>query len=243
MKKIMLLLLLLLFITGCSANYDIEIYNDQVKESMSFINTDSSTWDSKVQYDLTYRELLSSSVNYPYPVSINANIDENDMIKIDGVEYYNNTLISDNYQLGQKLEYKKFTLDNFNESSIIRECYQYFNIIEEENSIILSTSTENLCFHKYPLLDNITINLKTNHKVVNSNASSVNGYHYTWNIPKEATDASISITIKKDEYIFNYENEFVKKVVYIIVIVGIILSVSSITYLYLKNKRKRSDEI
>lgn len=244
MKKKLILLIVLLLTTGCSANYDIEIYNNEVKEKLEYINTDPSSWDSKVQYGFTYRQLVEASKDYPYPVFDSTVVDENDIIKIEGVEYYDNTLISDTNKLGQKLEYKKFTLDNFSDSSIVKKCYQYFNIIEKDDEIIFSTSLENKCFNEYSNLDIITVNLKTNHKVVSSNADIVNGYHYTWNISKEEKDdAAILITIKKDEYIFNYENEFIKKIMYIGGFIGIILGVSGFTYIYFKNKRNRLNEI
>lgn len=243
-KKILFLLILLFMTTGCNANYDIEIYNNQVKEKMEFVNTDNTSWDSEVQYGLSYRELLNASYRYPYPVFSSTVVDEDDTIKLDGIEYYKNTLIEENNKLGQRLEYNQFTLDNFSDSSLVKKCYQYFNIIEKDDVIVLSTSLENKCFKEYPLLDTITVNLKTNHKVVSNNADITNGYHYTWNLTKEnQEDAAISITIKKDEYIFNYENEFVKKIIYITIFIGIILSVSGITYLYFKSKRKNLNEI
>lgn len=244
MKKLCCLFVCIFFLTGCNATYDIEIYNDTVKEDMEFISMDSSVWESEVQYGLTYRELLLSSADYPYPAFNNTIVDENDTIKIDGVEYYDNKLISNSYELGQKLSYHKFTLDNFNESSIVKKCYQYFNVIEEEDNIVLSTSLKNLCFDEYPILSNITVNLKTNHKVVSSNADSVDGYHYTWDINRnDKDDAAILITLKKDEYIFNYENEFVKKVMFFGIITGIILGVGGSCYFYFKSKNKRLNEI
>ena len=244
MKKKILLLVLLVFMTGCSAEYNIEIYNNEVRENMEFVSTDTSVWDSEVQYGLTYRDLLDASINYPYPVFNSTVVDEDDTIKLDGVEYYDNKLISDSNKLGQKLKYHKFTLENFNDSSLVNKCYQFFNVIEEGENIVISTSLKNLCFDEYPILENITINLKTNHKVVSSNADIVNGYHYTWNIGKDnKDDAAVLITIKKDEYIFNYENEFVKKVMFFVLIIVIILSVGSICYFYFKNKNKRLNKI
>lgn len=243
-KKILFLLFFLLMVTGCSSSYDIEIYNNQVKEKMEFVSTSSYTWDNEVKYGFSYRELLLASYKYPYPAFSSTVVDEDDTIKLDNVEYYKNTLIDTSDKLGLMLEYNKFTLDNFNDSSIVKKCYQYFNIIEEDDNVIISTSTTNKCFDEYPLLDTITVNLKTNHKVVNSNASFSKGYHYTWNLSREnKDDAAISITIKKDEFVFNYENEFVKKVIYFIVFVGIILIVSTITYSYFKNKRINSNQI
>jgi len=244
MKKILILLIFTFFLTGCNATYNIEIYNNQVKEDLEYVNNDSSTWDKKIQYGLTYKELVNSSIKYPYPVFSSTMLDENDTIKLDGVEYYDNELISDNYKLGQKLSYQDFNLENFNDSSIIKKCYQYFNIIEEKDNIIFSTSYENKCFKEYKKLDNINIKLKTNHKVVDSNADIVNGYHYTWNIErKDKNDAAILITLKKDEYVFNYENEFIKKILLIGGITGIILVISGGSYTYFKNKRSKLNEI
>lgn len=243
MKKI-ILLILLFFVTGCSANYNIEIYNDEVRENMKFVNNDSSSWDSEAQYGLSYRELLMASYKFPYPAFYNTVVDEDDTIKLKGVEYYKNKLLSDKNKLGQELSYDKFKIENFANSSIVKKCYQYFNVIEEEEVIVFSTSVKNLCFKEYSILNNITVNLKTNHKVVNSNADIVNGYHYTWNLTREKQDdAAISITIKKDEYVFNYENEFVKKIIYIGIFVGIIVVVGGSIYLYIKKKNKNINEI
>ncbi len=244
MKKLVIFLVLSFLVTGCSATYDIEIYNDTVKEEMNFLEFDSTKWDSTVQYGLSYRDLLLASREYPYPVFYDTIVDENDRIYLDGVEYYDNTLISDPYQLGQRLSYPNFTLTNFSSSSLVRKCYQYFQVSEEEEQIRISTSLKNLCFQEYPLLDEITIHLKTNHKVVNHNANQVNGYHYTWNIKRENQENSpISITLKKDEYVFNYENEFMKKMIYIAVIIGIILSVGGVTYVIFQRKRNHVNEI
>ncbi len=244
MKKLVIFLFLSFFVTGCSATYDIEIYNDTVKEEMNFLELDSSKWDSTVQYGLSYRDLLLASVDYPYPVFYDTVVDENDRIRLEGVEYYDSTLISDPYQLGQRLTYSDFTLHTFSSSSLAKKCYQYFQVVEEENEIKIATSLENLCFQEYPLLDEITIRLKTNHQVVNHNANQVNGYSYTWNIRRENQENSpISITLKKDEYVFNYENEFTKKMIYIAVITGIILIVGGVTYVFFQRKRNHVNEI
>lgn len=242
-KKIILLILLFL-VTGCTANYNIEIYNNTIKEDMKYFDSISSNWDSEIQFGLTYRELVTESVNYPYPILNNTVVDENDSVKLEGIEYYQNTLISDSNQLGQRLSYDKFTFRNFQDSSIVKQCYQYFNIIEEGENIILSTSSNNMCFELYPNLDTITVNLKTNHKVVSSNASNHKGYHHTWNLRRETKDDSaITITLKKNEYVFNYENEFVKKVIYFVAIVGIILGISGFIYYFFKMKQKNSNQI
>ena len=91
MKKKIILLIILFLVTGCSANYDIEIYNNTIKEDMEYFDFDSSNWDIEAQYGLTYRTLVTESINYPYPAFNDTIVDENDTIKIEGVEYYNNS--------------------------------------------------------------------------------------------------------------------------------------------------------
>ena len=244
MKKIIILFISIFFLTGCNATYNIEIYNNQVKEDLEYISTNPQIWDSKVQYNLTYRDLVLASHKYPYPAFNSTVVLEDDTIKLDDVEYYENNLISDSSSFGQTFSYHKFTLENFNDSSIVKKCYQYFNVIEKNDEIIFSTSLKNKCFEEYQILTDITIKLKTNHKVVSSNADIVDGYHYTWNISKkEQEDAAILLTIKKDEYVFNYENEFIKKLIYIASIAGAVAVVSGITYKYFKHKRKKMNEI
>lgn len=226
-KKVILLLILVLFVTtGCTATYNVEIYNDEIRVDGKVVELDSTKWHDSI-LGTTYIEMIDwkTTGDDESPVA-------------DGIYK-----ISDDNQLGIGLK-NKYTFDNYEESPGIKACYKYFNIIEENGNIILSTSVENTCFDSYPNLDFITVNLKTNHKVVSNNADIVDGYHYTWNLSREnKDDASISITLKKNEYIFNYENEFVKKVIYSLVIIGIIIGVGSVIYLFINKKRKNVNEI
>ena len=226
-KKVILLLILVLFVTtGCTATYNVEIYNDEIRVDGKVVELDSTKWHDSI-LGTTYIEMIDwkTTGDDESPVA-------------DGIYK-----ISDDNQLGIGSK-NKYTFDNYEESPGIKACYKYFNIIEENGNIILSTSVENTCFDSYPNLDFITVNLKTNHKVVSNNADIVDGYHYTWNLSREnKDDASISITLKKNEYIFNYENEFVKKVIYSLVIIGIIIGVGSVIYLFINKKRKNVNEI
>lgn len=229
MKKVKLLFLFtfVCLLSGCTAEYNVEIYNDEVRVDSSLVERNPSRWEESV-FNISYREMIDWKTT-----------GDEDSPVAEGIYK-----ISADNELGMGLKNKYKLLGEYKNSPGIKACYQYFNIIEEEENIILSTSVKNTCFDEYPMLDNITINLKTNHKVVSSNADLVNGYHYTWNLSSQnKDDAGISLIIKKDEYIFNYENEFVKKIMYFGIIIGIILGVGTISYLYFKNKRARLDEI
>ena len=239
MKKIILLVIFASFLTGCSATYNLEIYNNKVKEDMEYYDLNSDNWDTS-----SYREAVEYSVDYPYPAFNSSEVHEDDSTKADGVEYYKSSFINEPDKLGQKLSYHKFNLSNFSDSFMVRRCYEFFNVLEEDDRIVISTSAKNTCFDQYPMLDDITIKLKTNHKVVSSNASTVSGYHYTWNISRENKDnANISIILKKNEYVFNYENEFVKKILTYGGIIVILVVVGSRVYLHFKNKNQMMNEI
>lgn len=229
MKKIKCLIVIsiIFLISGCSAEYNVEIYNDQVKVDGKLVENDITKWDDLI-FDVSYRDMVDwkTTGDDESPVA-------------DGIYK-----ISNGNELGIGLKNNYQLLENYNTSPGIKACYQYFSVLEENKNIILSTSVQNTCFDTYKNLDSITINLKTNHKVVSSNASSVNGYHYTWNINREnKDDAAILITLKKDDYIFNYENQFIKKVIYFIIIIGIILSVGSVCYFYFRKKNMKVNEI
>lgn len=244
MKKIIILVLSLSFLTGCSATYNLEVYNNKVKEDMEYFDTNSENWYNSSNSNQSYRDLVESSVDYPYPAFDSAIVNEDDTIKLDDVEYYSNKIIDDGEKLGQSLSYKKFKVSNYGDSFIAKKCYKYFNVLDDGKQIIISTSPENTCFDQYPMLDDITINFKTNHKVISSNADSVKGYHYTWKISREEkNDASIQIILAKNKYVFNYENEFVKKIFYILLIVGIISIGGSVVYKHYKNKNKKLNEV
>jgi len=229
MRKVKLLVLcaVTLLITGCSVNYNVEIYNETVKVNGTLLESDSGKWNENI-FGVTYKEMidLKTTGDEDNPVL-------EGLFKIDNED-----------GLGVGLKSKYSLLEQYENSPGIKSCYEYFRVIEEDDTIVLSTSVNNTCFDTYANLDVITVNLKTNHKVEYSNADVVDGYHYTWNIYREEKDDSpILITLKKDDYVFNYENEFVKKILTIAIIVGIILGGSGLIYLFFKTKSNNANQI
>lgn len=226
-KKLLFLLFFIFLITGCTANYNVEIYNNEIRVNGKLLEGDSSKWDYEI-FGTPYHEVIDWKTTG----------DENSTIA-DGL-----FKISDKEGLGIGLKNTYKLSEDYENSPGIKACYKYFDVSENKKEIIFSTSVENTCFDVYPNLENITVKLKTNHKVVSSNASNVKGYNYTWYLTKEnKDDSAILLTIKKNEYIFNYENEFINKVIYIGVIIGIILGIGGIVYIYFTNKTKKMNQI
>ena len=79
MKKIVLLIVFILFLTGCSATYNIEIYNDKVKENMNYVITDFNYLNKQYDDNYTYKDLIDFSTSYPYTAFYNTEVFDDTM--------------------------------------------------------------------------------------------------------------------------------------------------------------------
>ena len=223
MKKIIIILPLLFILSGCTAEYNVEIYNDRFIEDIKVEELNPSNFDNDKE-DYTIRELLREEYNRDN-------------------YYYDKKFIEDSNRLLLKYD-SDFSLDTYSTSSVGRRCYEYFNVLEKGTTTIISTSIKNTCIEDYVWLDKLVIKVKTNHIVKKNNADSFENGVYTWNFDRNNyKEKGIYFEYSDEKYIFNYDNEYTKKVVYIIVIVGIILLVIGIIVFVLSKKRKNSNKI
>jgi len=235
MNKIKLLLLItfIFIFTGCTATYEVEIYNDEVRENFSFIETNTSLLDNN--YDgamhdyqsYTYGGLIDFELKNDTPVYID----------IDSVVYKKKKLSADGIGINYKASYP---LKTYNKSFIGNSSFKYFNFISNNDTYILSTSAGTTVFENYKYLDSVTIHLKTNHKVKDSNADIINGYNYYWEINKNNyKNKSIYLEFYKDKYVFNYENKIT-----IIFIVSIVVAfLIFIVIIFLRRRTNKNNRI
>lgn len=218
MKKILISLIILL-LTGCSATYTLDLNSDEFKESLSLVGDNDYTAEAiNGEYNNLTQAINGQDFN-PY---------EKD--KQEGVEYYNKSLIEN----GINYNYS-FNKNNYTQSNIIASCYQHVYIKEVDDTILLSTSNEFFCFDYYQELDSVTIKINIKNKVVGSNADNIKGNIYTWNLKKsEYKNSPIMISYKKNEIKENIE--ILKIIIPIILIISAIGVVVIIRY-------KKSNEI
>ena len=224
-KKILLLVGLLFLVTGCSTTYNIEIYNNSVTEQIDI--TDNSSFSGievqKKVYDLFETKL--------------GGIDDLDRdfkpFDDDSDDYHSLRAITE------------FKLDDYKEKILdISNCCRAVNLTDDGKYITFETLGYFNWFEKYEDLDEITIKIKTNHKVKDHNADETGRHSYTWHIDRANYKEKIpSIKMYSDRYVFNYNNEFFKKVLPIIMIIGIIAGSGLIIYLYVRNKSNQADRI
>lgn len=241
-KLIYSLVFFVLFVTGCSVTYNVEIYNSEVREEFEIFNMNSSDWD--VTYDVGDEDIGPSeyddSVSKTYRQLIEEDLDSNTPAFIGrGEVYYKKELISAENLLGIKYSYN-YDINEYSDSTLANECFKYFNVLDENKKYIISTSQGAKCLDNYENLNNITIHLKTNHKVITNNADRVEGYNYYWDINKSNSSIkSIYIELSKYDYVFNYEDRITKALI-VTVSVAILIF---IVIIFLRKRDKRNNEI
>lgn len=200
MKKYLLLILGIALFTGCDAEYNLNIDSSIVEET-SIIETNSANWDANYG-DGSFKDIIKYRIKYPLPL-----LDSNreygqyeytvDNKKIDGVPYYDVFDLSDSSQIGLMLK-GEFN-DNYNESIVAIDSLQNF-YFEEEDRIEINAAGFKM-FDSYDTLDRVKVNIKTDYKVLDNNADSVDGNTYTWNVNRtNYNDKTVFISIDKPVY-------------------------------------------
>lgn len=226
MKKIILLVSLIFLLSGCSVNYDLEIFNNEYREKISInsLNTTESSYEIPVYFDETRVEKTLTSK------------------KVADVEYYQKSNEQTNY-----VYYNNFAMEKYYKSYFVNSSFDffavYYNDVDEETGediITISTNNNMKIFDTYKDLDEIKINVKTNHKVKYSNADSHSKFTYTWNYDKNNyKDKYIQLILYKDKFVFNYDGKFFRN----LTIVGLIVVSLAIIAIFIIKKSKKANKV
>ena len=228
--------------TGCSAEYNLEIEDNRYIENINVTSNNS-------------KETANFNKKWTIPVDKEEynilNGKENNNILTNKI--YNQKNINDT--LNFNYDFSKYEINN---STAISMCYNNFNIINNDNQIIISTSDKATCFDKIPVLDNVKVNIKIKEPVVKHNADTKINDTYTWNITKNnASNKSIKIIANKrnteieDHPENNSSNEVIipenhpssKKDYTLYIFLGILLLIFIIGYLLFQKAKKSNSDI
>ena len=162
-RKIIILLFMLCFLTGCEVEYKLQYVNNE------FIETTN----------LTNLEGLEEEVKNIYNVDLSTNyLDISDLSKEEGLDlgytYYEKHLNENN---GLTLSYRyNFLKDDYKNSQIGRTAFPKMNF---SNNILSSGNIKDI-FVLYPELEKITIEFKTDKYIINTNADKEENGVYYW---------------------------------------------------------------
>lgn len=218
-NKILCLLVLIIFLTGCSVNADITIADDmKISENVSiaFDNSLAENYHSPGQYASDFLDYYNSAIslkNYNYKI-------EEGSVKT-----------SVNFD-----KKSKNICDNINYSLFSQYLYKNINCIEEDGYFIVKSEGNQLISipqsKKKFNVENVVLNVKLPISAIENNADDINGNIYTWNFDENTnSDKSIYLKISKkslEENKVTYEkkeqtSKTIKNVVSILVVLVILI--------------------
>ncbi len=162
MKKKIILLLIVMFLCGCEAKYNIRINEDQIDEEITIYEKTSILNN----YDEEEKELFEDELAY---------------WELD-LDYYNKENFKDNKHTGYK--YKSyFKHDEYEQLTGLNRCYEELSYTYEP-TIKIETSNDFLCLNEYKEFNSFEIIIETDYNVLKSNADKQDGNKLIWQINK-----------------------------------------------------------
>lgn len=225
MKKIILIFLSIILLSGCDINYNINITNNKISTDLDLSVSET---DYK-NYNDNQEEKLSATL-YEY-------FDEREILAFDDMNYkdfYNKKVSKNGRSLDVNYTYKYTYLD-FYKSSMLNTCFEDFIVLNEDNYFYVKAFGKFNCYY-----DDTKINIKTDRKVINSNHDSYKDGVYTWNIDRDKSN-NVNIIFQVDK-----ENHFVEDDISskkengfdLLTIVGIILGIGALVILGIIMKKQ-----
>ncbi len=213
--KLVLLIIILLSLTGCSFEYNIKVNTNTItEENVIYIaNTNKNNIKQEVE---------SLVNNYTGPTN--------------SLGMYEQSVVEKNNEFGMSYKKTYDELTDYNHSLSFSICYDNYKLIKEKDKIVISTSKRFNCFNKYSELDDVTINIDSRLEVESSNADEVNGNIYTWNINKSNADNKpINIVLKPN----TEQKEKQRQLSVVLLVISAFILLGIIVFLIrLKGKRK-----
>lgn len=229
MKKIVMLFLTVILLTGCSAQYNLSYYDNIYSENLEILGVkDDSVFVSDIEENLGKVYVVDYTNDYG---------DMNEQDVINNYSTYNKTLIDENNKYGIKFNYDYKKEDNIINSNIINNLFD--SVIINDNYINIYNSKN--IFSYYDNLDNITIKFESDKNVKESNADEVKDNICYWYINKDNYEnKDIRIIFDNDsKFVSQYKKSvttFLDYLIYIFLICMLIL------ILVIYNKVKKSNK-
>lgn len=185
MKVKIFILFSLLFLTGCTATYNVEIKDNTIKEHLNLVETNKAIFDIPNESGWTLRGLFDSYLS------------KDVYSKAD----YTIKSLNNNDRLG--IDYKNNNLSEIKNLSLLNQCYNDYYVSDTSDIVQISTGENFTCNDYYNNLESFKVVIKTNHKVLSSNATRVEGNKYIWEIGS-IDSKNIEFSYSKDEIIKSF---------------------------------------
>ncbi len=241
MKKIFCFIILLFLTSGCEVTYELNINGDNFEETTSIVETNEINLNTYFN-DITYNDLFDIYIKKPIPVSNDYEIQPDSDEEMEGVSYYDKEDLSNDNQVGLSLT-NTFSSSGIQDSTVINNNYNRFIKATIDDHIVLSTGERLSAFDQYSTLDEVTIKITTDHEVIEHNADEIEDNTYIWYVNQDNyTDKSIYFEIEASSSV-EEEEGFFQNAWIILVILGGILSLAVIIFIFIIIKQKINNRL
>ena len=207
MKKIILLFMFTILLTGCSCDYELNISDDKVVENVDITLPYSMDSDDRRKF-LEYTKIDNLAV-------------------VGGLDnpYYDMSARADNYGDIYNFNYSYDKEHPIKNARTMQSCFEKYKVEETSSYYMFVFRGEFKCKYKF---DDVNITVKTNNEVPKHNSTDYDEKEgvYRWKIDSSnASDVDIKLLVQKDKYPEKIKEQSNNLFINIFLIVGILVSI------------------
>ena len=207
MKKIVLLFMFTILLTGCSCDYELNISDDKVVENVDISLPYSMDSDDRSKF-LEYTKVDNLAV-------------------VGGLDnpYYDMSARADNYGDVYNFNYSYDKEHPIKNARTMQSCFEKYKVAETSSYYMFVFRGEFKCKYKF---DDVNITVKTNNEVPKHNSTDYDEKEgvYRWKIDSSnASDVDIKLLVQKDKYPEKIKEQSNNLFINIFLIVGILVSI------------------
>ena len=207
MKKIILLFMFTILLTGCSCDYELNISDDKVVENVDISLPYSMDSDDRSKF-LEYTKVDNLAV-------------------VGGLDnpYYDMSARADNYGDIYNFNYSYDKEHPIKNARAMKSCFEKYKVEETSSYYMFVFRGEFKCKYKF---DDVNITVKTNNEVPKHNSTDYDEKEgvYRWKIDSSnASDVDIKLLVQKDKYPEKIKEQSNNLFINIFLIVGILVSI------------------
>lgn len=207
MKKIVLLFMFTILLTGCSCDYELNISDDKVVENVDISLPYSMDSDDRSKF-LDYTKIDNLAV-------------------VGGLDnpYYDMSARADNYGDVYNFNYSYDKEHPIKNARTMQSCFEKYKVEETSSYYMFVFRGEFKCKYKF---DDVNITVKTNNEVPKHNSTDYDEKEgvYRWKIDSSnASDVDIKLLVQKDKYPEKIKEQSNNLFINIFLIVGILVSI------------------
>lgn len=217
MKKIVMLLICFLILSGFTVKNNILIENRTIKENIEFLITKTEIEECKknIECDSFVLLLINNEQSY--------------FFKNDYSKYYKKEKSEDETNVKITLSATYYS-DEFKDSVFAHTCFENFEYTNDKNNWIFSLDGRFSCIEA----DEININVTTDYNIVEHNADYQDQNKLVWNFSKKTTDKSIYLNLDKKFKILSSNNS---SFMFILIII-----IAAVAFLLIKKYKKNNEK-